>query len=59
MTLDIMVMDLSDGERGNPLSSLHGLRFLLAARKIYVNHPTNSISNTTAFAAPAVEHWLE
>ena len=46
-----MVKDHSDTEKGNPLPP-H--RLLL-----YMHHPTDRITHTTAFVTPVVEHWLE
>ena len=37
-----------------------GYCFRLAARVlIYMHHPTDRITPTTAFVTPVVEHWLE
>ena len=36
-----------------------GYSFRLAARVLYMNHPTDRITHTTAFVTPVVEHWLE
>ena len=35
-----------------------GCSFRLAARVIYMHHPTDRITHTTAFVTPVVEHWL-
>ena len=31
----------------------------LAARVLYMHHPTDRITHTMAFVKPVVEHWLE
>ena len=31
----------------------------LAARALFMHHPTNSIAYTTGFVTPVVKHWLE
>ena len=36
-----------------------GFSFQLAERVLFMNHPTDRITHTTAFVAPIVEHWLE
>ena len=54
-----MVKDHSDSERGNPLPS-HGLHFPISSKGfVYMHHPTDRITHTTAFVTPVVEHWLE
>ena len=48
-----MKKDHSDSDRGNP-------RFRLASSVLlYMHHPTDRITHTTAFVTPVVEHWLE
>ena len=52
-----MVKDHSDSEKGNLLLP-H--RLLLSINsKVYMHHPTDRITHTTAFVIPVVEHWLE
>ena len=54
-----MVKDHSDSERGNPLPP-HGLLFPISSKgSLYMHHPTDRMSHTTAFVTPVVEHWLE
>ena len=54
-----MVKDHSGSERGNPLPP-HGLLFPNKKQGfIYMHHPTDKITHTTAFVKPVVEHWLE
>ena len=36
-----------------------GYSFRLAARVLYMHHPTDRIAQPTAFVTPVVEHWLE
>ena len=36
-----------------------GYSFLLAARVLYMHHPTDRKTHTMAFVTPVVEHWLE
>ena len=36
-----------------------GYAFRLAARVLFMHHPTDRIAHTTAFDTPVVEHWLE
>ena len=36
-----------------------GYYYRLAARVLYMHHPTDRITHTTAFVTPVVEHWLE
>ena len=36
-----------------------GYSYRLTARVLYMHHPTDRITHTTAFVAPVVEHWLE
>ena len=43
-------------ERGNPCRHM-GYSFRLAARVLYMQHPTDRIKHT--FVAPVVEHWIE
>ena len=31
----------------------------LTARVLYMHHPTDRITHTTAFVTPVMEHWLE
>ena len=54
-----MVKDHSeDSERGNPLPP-HGLLFSINSKgSFFVHSPTDSITHTTAFVTPIVEHWL-
>ena len=54
-----MIKDHSDSERENPMQPLHGLLFLLAARVLFIHHPTDRTTHTTAFVTPIMEHWLE
>ena len=55
-----MVKDHSDSEIGNSLPPLHEMLFLINSKGIvYMHHPTDRISHTTAFGIPVVEHWLE
>ena len=50
-----MVKDHSDSKRGNSLLP-HGLLFPISSKGfLYMHHPTDRITHTTAF----VEHWLE
>ena len=52
-----MVKDHSDREETH---SCHiGYSFRLAARVLYIHHPTDRIIHITAFVTPVVEHWLE
>ena len=56
-----MIKVHSDSERANPLPT-HGLLFPISRTLyiyIYMNHPTDKITYTTAFVTPVVEHWLE
>ena len=54
-----MVKDHSDSKRGN-LHSNMGYSFRLAARVLlYMHHPTDRITHTTAFDTPVVEHWMK
>ena len=46
-----MVKNHKDSEKGNPLPPQQGF--------LYMNHPTDRITHTTAFVTPVVEHWLE
>ena len=48
-----MVKDYSDSEKGNPLLPHRLLLY------VYMHHPTDRITHTTAFVTPVVEHWLE
>ena len=50
-----MVKDHSDSEIGNPLLP-HGLLAPISSKVLYMHHPTDRITNTTAF----VEHqsWI-
>ena len=50
-----IVKDHSDIEKGNPLPPHR----LLLKGLIYMHHPTDRITHTTAFVTPVVEHWLE
>ena len=51
------VKDNSDSERGNPLSPLHGVFFLISSKGLfYMHHPHRHAS--TAFVIPVMEHWL-
>ena len=36
-----------------------GYPYQLTARVLYMHHPTDRITHTTAFVTPVVEHWLE
>ena len=36
-----------------------GYSFRLAARVLYMHHPTDRIAHTMAFVTPVMEHWLE
>ena len=54
-----MVKDQSDSERGNHLSPLHCVLFLISSKGFYMYCPTDRITHTTAFVIPTVEHWLE
>ena len=47
-----MIKDHTDSERGN-------LQPPLLQRYFYMHHPTDSITHTTAFVTPVVEHWLK
>ena len=50
-----MVKDHSDSERGKPLPP-HGLLFAISSKWFfYMYHPTDRITNTTAFATPERE----
>ena len=54
-----MVKDHSDSERGNPLLP-HGLFFVISSKDSFIlYHDTDSMSHTTAFVKPAMDHWLE
>ena len=54
-----MVKDHSDHEEGNPLPP-HRLLFPISSKgSFYMHHPTDRITQTTAFVTPVVEHWLE
>ena len=54
-----MVKDHSDSKKGNPLLP-HGILYLISSKGyFYMHHLTDSISHTTPFVSPVVEHWLE
>ena len=55
-----MVKNHSDREIGNPLPP-HGLLFPISSNFffIYMRHPTDRITHTTAFVTPVVVHWME
>ena len=55
-----MVKNHSDSERGNLLSP-HGLLFPISSKGsfIYMHHPTNRMTHTTAFVTLDMDHWLE
>ena len=53
-----MVKDHSDSERGNPLPP-HMLLFPISIMVLYMHHPTDRITHTTAFVTLVVEQWLE
>ena len=53
-----MVKDHSDSERGNPLPP-HRLLFPISSNDSFICIIPDRIIHTTAFVAPAVEHWLE
>ena len=36
-----------------------GYSYRLTARVLFMHHPTDRITHTTAFITPVVEHWLE
>ena len=52
-----MVSDHSDG-RGNPLSPLYGLLFVISSKGSFICTISVSIVHTTVFVTPVVEHWL-
>ena len=53
-----MINNHSDSERGNPLQP-HRLHFPISSKAFYMHHPIESITHTTTFVTPVVEHWLE
>ena len=56
-----MVKHHSDSQRGNPLSPLVGLHFLISSNVVgfYTHHPTDRIANTMAYGALVVKHMLK
>ena len=58
-----MVKDHSDREREREREETRcrhmGYSFRLAARVLYMHHPTYRMTHTTAFVTPVVEHFLE
>ena len=54
-----MVKDHSDSEREETRCRHMGYSFQLATRVLYMRHPTDRITHTTAFVTPVMEHWLE
>ena len=48
-----MVKDQSDSEKGNLLLP-HRLLFLINSKVLYMHHPTDRITHTTAFVTPVV-----
>ena len=53
-----IVKDHSDSEKGNPLTPLHGLHFLISSKGSFI-YSTYMIAHITSFVTPVVEHWLE
>ena len=54
-----MVKDHSDSEKGNPQPP-HRLLFPINSNgSVYMHHPTDRITHTTAVVTPVVERWLE
>ena len=47
-----MVKDHSDSERGNPLSSLHGLLFVISSKGSFICTISDRITRTIAFVTP-------
>ena len=58
MASDIMVMDHSDSEKGNPLLP-HRLLLSISSKGSFICTIPDRITYTTAFVTPVVEHWLE
>ena len=54
-----MVKDRTDSERRNSLLPLQGLLFQISSKGsfMYVHHPTDRITHTTAFVTPVLKHW--
>ena len=53
-----MVKDHSDSERGNPLPP-HRLLLSINSKGSFICTIPQTITHTTAFVTPVVEHWLE
>ena len=53
-----MIKDHSDSERGNLLLP-HGLLFLISSKGSFICIIPQTITHTTIFVTPVVEHWLE
>ena len=54
-----MVKDHSDSERGNLLSPLHVLLFMISSKGSFICTIPDRIAHTMEFDTPVVEHWLE
>ena len=58
-SIEHMIQDHSDDEKGNPLPVLYGLLVPISNDIFYMHHPTNRTPHTTTVVTRVVEHWLE